>query len=79
MKQDTRVQLVSWDGSREVSLWIVETDRGQRRVWRSTQAEVAVAVARAGLRLISVRPGTAGDSILQKQLDSQAGYVKLRA
>jgi hypothetical protein len=44
-------------------LWIVETDRGRKRTWKSTATQAQTVCEHAGLRVLNIRPGVARDAL----------------
>jgi hypothetical protein len=57
-------QLESWDGSKTVKLWIVKTNSGIKRTWKTTEPEARNAATAIGLRVLSIRAGTEQDALV---------------
>ena len=57
-------QLMSWDGRRNVFLWIIKTTAGNKRTWKATEAEARAAAEARGLIVKSIRAGLDADSLV---------------
>ena len=55
---------MSWDGRRNVYLWIIKTNAGTKRTWKATEAEARTATEARGWKVKSIRAGVDADALI---------------